>query len=414
MKKSSNLLPIIIMFFLFSMISFVTGMQDPFGVIVRAQFKASNALSQLGNFANFIAYACMGLPAGMILKRFGYKISALLAVSVGFIGVCITFLSGVVESFGVYLTGAFVSGFSMCMLNSIVNPMLNTLGGGGKRGNQLVQFGGSCNSINATIVPVLIGYLIGTVSQDTKIADANPALFIAMGVFAFAFIVLLFSRIPEPELEMAKEAGHTEKVNMGDAIRGALQHKNLVFGMIAIFMYVGMEVGIANVTNLFLTSSEVGVTASISGTIVGMYWFLMFVGRFVGGIFGGKIQVRTMLTTVLVTGIALLIIGMCIGTRYSFTFSGEQIPLCVACFVLCGLCNSVMWGSVFNLAVNKLGEYTSIASGLFMIMVCGGGVLPILQAWSVNYLGFVGSYTIPMLALCYILWFALKGSRVKE
>ena len=160
-NKNGNALAIGIMFFLFAMISFVTGLQNPFGVIVKSQFGASNLLSQLGNAANFIAYAVMGLPAGLILAKKGYKFTALASVLVGFIGVGITFLSGIFESFAVYLLGAFISGFSMCMLNTVVNPLLNTLGGGGNKGNQLIQWGGSCNSLAATICPVLVGYLIG-------------------------------------------------------------------------------------------------------------------------------------------------------------------------------------------------------------------------------------------------------------
>ena len=162
---------------LFFMISFVTGLQNPFGIIVKNQFAASNFMSQLGNAANFIAYAFMGIPAGMLLQKIGYKKTALLAIIVGFCGVGISYLSGVAGSYAVYLTGAFVSGFSMCMLNTVVNPMLNTLGGGGNKGNQLIQVAGSVNSIGATIVPVLVGYLIGDAAK-AQISDANPALFL--------------------------------------------------------------------------------------------------------------------------------------------------------------------------------------------------------------------------------------------
>ena len=267
MNKKGNVLAIAIMFFLFAMISFVTGLQNPMGIIVKEQFDASNAMSQLGNLANFIAYAFMGLPAGFILKKYGYKVTSLAAVAVGFIGVGISWLSGVAESFGVYLTGAFVSGFSMCMLNTVVNPMLNTLGGGGKRGNQLIQFGGSLNSLSATIVPVFVGYLIGEVTAETAISDANPALFIAMGIFALAFIIIAFSQIPEPELEAARAAaaeGRQEEGTMA-SIKGALSHKNLVFGVIAIFLYVGIEVGIPNIANLYMTTqTEEGAVALVN------------------------------------------------------------------------------------------------------------------------------------------------------
>ena len=254
-NNKGNVFAIAIMFFLFAMIAFVTGLQNPFGVVVKEQFGASNAMAQLGNAANFIAYAFLGLPAGFILKRRGYKVTALMAVAIGFIGVAITYLSGVVGQFWVYLLGAFVSGFSMCMLNTVVNPMLNTLGGGGNTGNQLIQLGGSLNSLAATIVPVLAGYLIAGKVKPT-IEDVNPALYIAMGIFALAFVILLLSRIPEPELEAARKNMEKKEAEEGtfSLIKGALAHKNLVFGLIAIFLYVGIEVGIPNTMNNYLTT----------------------------------------------------------------------------------------------------------------------------------------------------------------
>ncbi len=418
MKKNGNVLAIVIMFFLFAMISFVTGLQNPMAIIVKSQFEATNAMSQLGNLANFIAYAFMGLPAGFILKKYGYKVTSLAAVAVGFVGVGISFLSGIAESFAVYLIGAFVSGFSMCMLNTVVNPMLNTLGGGGNRGNQLIQFGGSLNSLAATIVPVLVGYLIGEVTSETAISDANPALFIAMGVFALAFVIILFSQIPEPELEAAKAAGQP-KENTMESISKALSHKNLVFGVIAIFLYVGIEVGIPNIANLYMTSPEVGISAGVAGTVVGMYWLLMLVGRLVGGIVGGKVSSKVMMAVVSSVAIVFIVTGMFLPDKFvkfpafnsDLSFSLVEVPLGVVFFVLCGLCTSVMWGSIFNLAVEGLGKYTSISSGLFMVMVCGGGVLPLIQGAIADSCGYVESYWLLVAALAYIFIFALFLSK---
>ncbi len=415
-KKKSNVLAIAIMFFLFAMISFVTGLQNPFGVIVKSQFGASNFLSQLGNAANFIAYAVMGLPAGLILSKKGYKFTALAAVLVGLVGVGITFLSGVVESFGVYLLGAFVSGFSMCMLNTVVNPMLNTLGGGGNRGNQLIQWGGSCNSLAATICPVLVGYLIGN-AANAKISDANPALFIAMAIFALAFIIIFFSDIPEPDLEAAKEA--PAKSGIGDEVKGALSYRHFIFGIIAIFLYVGVEVGIPNFVNLYMTSSAINIAAGVAGTIVGMYWFLMLVGRLVGASIGGKVSSRSMMLVVSCAALVLLVLGMIFGDSAQVPFPAfkdlrftmETIPLGVVFFVLCGLCTSVMWGAIFNLAVEGLGKYTSIASGLFMVMVCGGGILPLVQGAVADATSYLTSYIVVILAVLYLLWYTLMGSK---
>ena len=411
-NNKGNVFAIAIMFFLFAMISFVTGLQNPMGIIAKAQFGATNLMSQLGNAANFIAYAFMGLPAGFLLKGKGYKFTALVAIAVGFIGVGISYLSGILGSFSVYLLGAFVSGFSMCMLNTVVNPMLNTLGGGGNRGNQLIQLGGSCNSLAATIVPVLAGYLIGEVTEKTQVADVNPALFTAMGIFALAFTILLFSNIPEPELN---EAGDQPKENILESIKGAVSHKNLVFGVIAIFLYVGIEVGIPNIANLYMTDvNGLNIATGVAGTLVGAYWFLMLCGRLIAGAIGGKVSSRAMIITVSAAGILFLLAGMFLPKSITVNVLNSTVPFAILFFILCGLCTSVMWGAIFNLAVEGLGKYTSIASGLFMVMVCGGGILPLVQGAVVDHAGYMNSYWVLIAALAFILWFGLIGSRTNK
>ena len=415
MNKKGNVLAIGIMFFLFAMISFVTGLQNPMGVIAKAQFGATNLMSQLGNAANFIAYAFMGLPAGFLLKGKGYKFTALTAIAIGFVGVGISYLSGVFESFPVYLLGAFVSGFSMCMLNTVVNPLLNTLGGGGNKGNQLIQLGGSCNSLAATIVPVLAGYLIGEVTEKTQVADVNLALFIAMAIFALAFVIIFLSTIPEPELEAAAAAGEQKKEGTLESIKGAVSHKNLVFGIIAIFLYVGIEVGIPNMANLYMTSPDgLGMAAGVAGTLVGAYWFLMLCGRLVGGAIGAKVSSRAMMTFVSSVAIVFVLLGMFLPETMTMSLLDAQVPVGMVFFVLCGLCTSIMWGAIFNLAVEGLGKYSSIASGVFMVMVCGGGLLPLLQGFVPDKAGYIVSYWVIIAALAYTLLFALAGSRVNK
>ena len=414
-NKKGNVLAIGIMFFLFAMISFVTGLQNPMGIIAKAQFGATNFMSQLGNAANFIAYAFMGLPAGFLLKGKGYKFTALAAVAVGFVGVGISYLSGVLGSFPVYLAGAFVSGFSMCMLNTVVNPLLNTLGGGGNKGNQLIQLGGSVNSLSATIVPVLAGYLIGEVTEKTQVADVNPALFTAMGIFALAFVIILCSAIPEPELEAEAEGNDQKKESTLDSIKGALSFKNFVFGAIAIFLYVGIEVGIPNFANLYMTDvNGLNIATAVAGSFVGAYWFLMLVGRLVGSIIGGKVSSKAMMVAVSSAAILFIVLGIFLPSTLTVNLLETQVPVSILFFVLCGLCTSVMWGAVFNLAVEGLGKYTSIASGLFMVMVCGGGVLPLVQGVVADLAGYINSYWVLVAALAYMLWFALVGSKPRS
>ena len=416
-QNKSYVLPIAMMFALFFMISFVTGLQNPFGVIVKNQFMASNLESQLGNLANFIAYAFMGIPAGKMLERIGYKKTALAAIAVGFVGVCVTFLSGSAGSFAVYLTGAFISGFSMCMLNVVVNPMLNTLGGGGKRGNQLLQFGGAINSIGATIVPVLVGYLIGTISSETSIANANPALFLAMGIFALAFIVLFSMNIPEPHAAAAVANGVKNS-------HSPLSFRHFVLGAIAIFLYVGIEVGIPNIANLFMTGSTeangLGIDTTTAGSVVGTYWFLMFIGRLTGGSLGAKFSSKGMLSFVSLLGLVFVLLAIFIPEtqmvnmpvfKADISFGLAQVPMSIMFLILCGLCTSVMWGGIFNLANEGLGKYTAAASGIFMVMVCGGGILPAIQGWAADAVGYIQSYWVIVLAIAYLLFYALVGSK---
>ena len=291
-QKKNNALPIVMMFALFAMIAFVTNLCSPMGVIVKNQFGASNFEAALGNAANFIAYAVMGIPSGLLLKKIGYKKTALVAIVVGFIGVLLQYFSGKASdsnAFAIYLTGAFIAGFCMCMLNTVVNPMLNTLGGGGNKGNQLIQFGGVLNSFSATFVTIFVGALVGDATK-AKISDATPALFIALGIFAIAFIVLAIVNIPEPPTNQKKEASTQKDPYSAFSFR----HFNL--GILAIFFYMGIEVGVPYYVNQYLTATPdsatagVGIDAGIAGSIVGIYWLLMLVGRLVGGVIGSKVS----------------------------------------------------------------------------------------------------------------------------
>ena len=406
-NNKSNILPIVVMFLLFFMIAFVTNFAGSMGVIVKTQFGASNAMAQLGTLANFIAYAVMGVPAGIILKRKGYKFTSLLAVSVGFVGVGIQWLSGYAESFGVYVLGAFVAGFSMCLLNIVVNPMLNTLGGGGKRGNQLIQFGGSCNSIGGTLAPIILGYLIGGSAADAQVGDAAPAMLAAMLIFLVAFVIISLTKIPEPHIETAEQRA-AAKANKDKY--SPLSFRHFVLGAVAIFFYVGVEVGIPNTANLYMSNNP-AVGPAIAGTVVGLYWLMMMCGRLLGGAIGGKVSSKAMLVSVSSLAIVMLLCVMFFPETWVVAFKGIELPVSMILMFLCGLMTSVMWGAIFNLAAEGLGKYTPAASGIFMALVCGGGILPFFQNLLADHTNYLISYIVPIAGLLYILFYALVGSK---
>ena len=205
-KKSGAVVAIIAMMFLFAMISFVTNMAAPFGIIWQNLYDGKFDAGMIGNLANFAAYLFMGIPAGIMITKIGYKKTALVALALGFIGIGVQYISSYLDgsnisTYVVYLLGAFICGFCVCILNTVVNPMLNLLGGGGNRGNQLIQTGGSLNSLAATLTPMLAGAMIGEVSKKTSMNDVAPLLLIALGIFAASFVIIYFTKIEEPETE---------------------------------------------------------------------------------------------------------------------------------------------------------------------------------------------------------------------
>ena len=396
---------------LFAMIAFVTNLCSPMAVIVQNQFGATELESQIGNYANFIAYLVMGIPSGMLIVKFGYKKTALIALGVGIVGMLLELLSGSMGSYLIYLLGAFVSGFCMCMLNTVVNPMLNVLGGGGNTGNQLIQIGGAFNSAAAVAVYIILGALIGEVTKETGIADAAPAMYIALAIFVLAAVVLFFTKIEEPKQEPVKM----------ELVKGALSYRHFALGALAIFLYMSVEVGTPTYMIKYLIG-EVGISAGVASLIAAVYWFAMFIGRSVGGSIGGKVSSRAMVRTVAVAAIALLAFGILSPASWTVNVPGVdwanlsmiwvEVPIGVAAFICVGLCTSVMWGGIFNMAVEGLGKYTAAASGIFMTMVFGCAVMVAVQAFVIDVTGSIlGSYIIPLICAGYILFYALIGSK---
>ena len=390
-KKQGSIIAILAMVFLFAMIAFVTNLCSPMAVILKNYFSVSESLAQVGNYGNFGAYLLMGIPAGLLIQKFGYKTTALAALVVGIVGLLVQWLSGSV-GFVVYLIGAFVSGLCMCMLNAVVNPMLNLLGGGGNRGNQLVQIGGVFNSAAAVCVYILMGSLIGD-AATAKVSDAQPALFIALAIFIFAFVVIFFTKIQEPQqAAKAKEAKDEHS---------CYSFRHFKLGMLAIAVYGAVEVCPPTYIFSYLTAAKdatnpgLGMDAGYCGTLGAVYFIFMLIGRFVGGMIGGKISAKSMISTVSIAAIILTAAGMLLPET-----------------MLVGFCASVMWGGIFNLATEGLGKYTAAASGAFMMMVAGFAVMIFIQAKVIDFThNYISSFIVVLLSAVYILYYALLGSK---
>lgn len=424
-KQSGSIIAIIAMMFLYGMISFVTNLAAPIGIIWKNIFggDSANMVGMLGNAMNFLAYFFMGIPAGKMLGRVGYKKTALIGIGIGLLGVFVQFCSGFfvdakTTGFVIYLLGAFISGFCVCMLNTVVNPMLNLIGGGGNRGNQLNMIGGTLNSLAGMLTPLFVGALIGEVTKRTSIVNVNPVLYIAMGVFAAAFVILYFVPISDPQ--MGKTGSNVVFEH------SAWNFRHFVLGAIAIFVYVGVEVGIPGTLIYYLSDTTAkggGLSAAtataIAGSVSGTYWFLMLVGRFGTGFIADKVSSRTLMIITTTIAMGLIIVAMVLGSSITVSmpvFTGKSfdivtVPISALLLVLCGLCTSVMWASIFNLATEGLGKYTASASGIFMMMVVGGGILPLIQNLVADNSSYMLSYIVPFLGIVYMAFYAIVGSR---
>lgn len=421
-KKSGSFIAIATMFALYGMVGFVTFMAAPVGAIWKEQpgIAGSNMLATMGVTMNFMAYLFMGIPSGMLLSKIGYKKTSLAAIAAGCIGVLIQTASGYVPgsltigtlptAWFVYLLGAFISGFSMCMLNTVICPMLNTLGGA--RGNQLNLAGGTFQSICTTLAPILLGGIVGAVTAETKITDISGVLFTAAAVFAIAFIIISFLPIKDPE--------QVATADTGDGL--PLTSRHCLMGIFGIFLYMGIEAGVGTGMNLWLSDANSSPLlalgndptklAAIAGSAFGAFCFLMLVGRFIGSAIGGKVTPRMLLLATAGLGVVFVALGMALSkVGYGIPFGVGTLPISAFFFIACGLCASVMWATIFNLSVDGLGKNTEKASGLFMEMVIGGALLPLVQNFIADKAGFVVSFIVPLLCFAYLFVYALAFTR---
>lgn len=423
-KPGVNWVAVITMMFLCGMIAFVTYLGQPLSNVWKAQeaIKNSTMLAMLGNAMVFVAYLFMGIPGGKMLGRIGYKKTALIGIASGFVAMAVQLLSGklpmeggVALPYGVYLVGGFIGGISACLLNMVVNPMLNLLGGGGKRGNQLNMAGMTFNSLTATVTPLIVGSVAAAaLKQGGSMADCDPLMYTALAVFAVSFLIIAMVNIKDPE-----QAVVTEKIG----VFAPLRFRHCLLGVLAIFAYMGVEAGIPGVMTQWLTAeggplAATGNAAAIAGAVVSVYFLLMFVGRLIGAAIGGKVSSRVMMTVTSSAAILFIIVGTLttgIAAKMPVLEGGVkmvEVPLAAVFFALCGLCASVMWPAIFNLATEKLGKYTAAASGLFMMMVFGGFVFQILQGLLIDSgVSFMASFIVPGLALAYILLYTVGFSK---
>jgi FHS family L-fucose permease-like MFS transporter len=412
-NTNNYLIPFISMVILFFIVGFLTTANTQFQAPLKATFLADvgsmkNTLATLITFSWFLAYPIGGPIGSRWVNRSGYKATLVRGLGVMILGLGLFWLSSVVTvrypdivyqwadnrlpvGFFIFLFGSFTVGASAAILQVVINPYLVACLVKNTQAVQRMAIGGTANSIGTTVAPYFVsGIVFGGLSVD-EIAVSQLAFpfLILMAVVVVLVVLLLY--LPLPDIEEA----HATR---GETLeRSVWSFRHLTLGVIAIFFYVGCEVCIGGNLNLYVLSDLQGsiVTATLMATL---YWGGLLVGRLISSMLN-KISPRTQLVFTTVMATIFLFIAMWTNNPWLL--------------VAVGLFHSIMWGCIYTLAVTGLGKYTSIASGVFMIGVVGGAVLPLVQGFIADILGsWRWSWLIVLLGELVMLSYAVIGSRI--
>ena len=413
--------PFLLLTFIYFIVGFLTTVngqcQGPLKIAFLSEATAMrNSLTTLISFAFFLGYLLNSSRTGRMLNLIGYKrtlIRSLIVMVEGLVfytasAFCAEYAgdAGVVVNgdfvpFGyfVFLMGSFLMGTAAAMLQVVINPYIAAYPLPGTSAVQRMNFTCAVNSFGTTIAPLFVtGIMFAGVPLDSVTASQLTLPFILM-TLCIVVTTLTTRRLALPDIEGIRSSSSdaTSSVSSGENARSVWSFRNLRYGVITIFFYVGTEVSIGNNINLHameLTASGMALSPALLATI---YWGGFLIGRMVSASMK-NVKPRPMLITVTLGAIALMTAAMLT----------ENLWLLAAV----GLFHSVMWSCVFTLAVDGLREYTSRASGVFMMGVFGGAVFPVLQGMLADWIGsWQFTWTIALVCEFVLLWYGLRGYR---
>lgn len=432
-KQPDYLPPFITLVILFFFVGFLTTVNGQFQGPLKTVYLSNagelkNTFATLISFAWFMAYPLTGGLGASWVTRYGYKrtlIQGLLiliaglgifwlssAYTIEFPESCFAIGSAVIPwGYVIFLLGSYVVGAASTVLQVVINPYLTACKVKGTQPVQRLNIGGSVNSIGTTLAPFFVtGIVFGGISmEEVQIGQIQHSFLWLMGIFIFVTLVFTHMALPDIQDTKADQGNKLEK--------SVWSFSHLRLGVVAIFCYVGVEVCVGANINLYAMELEKGgrevlflgkdalsigdVHLAIPALMATLYWGGMLVGRLVSSVLNHitprvQLGVAAALATLSIT-IAILLDNPWI-------------------LVGVGLFHSVMWGAIFTLSVNQLGKYTSVASGVFMIGIIGGSLLPLCQGVFADLLGGVWRWTwfIVVVGEVYILYYALSGSQVKQ
>ncbi len=400
---------------LFFMWGFITCLNDILVPHLKAVFTLNYTQVMLIQFAFFTAYAVISIPAGVIVEKIGYKNGIVIGLITAGIGCLMFYPAAAYQSYIMFLVALFILASGITLLQVAANPYVAILGKPETASSRLT-LAQAVNSLGHTIAPYFGSLIILSVAVKTaedfksmapseidayKLAEASAVQVPYLGLAAVLFVIAaIFAIIKLPKIEAAEIASSNgDGQNFHDMHNSAWKYPHLVIGAAAIFLYVGAEVSIGSfLVNYFGQSSIAGLPEEQAGKYVSFYWGGAMVGRFLGSAIQRKIKPANVLVFNAFVAAGLVLISM---------FTSGQIAMWSILAV--GIFNSVMFPTIFTLAIDGLGKHTGQASGILCSAIVGGAILPVIQGFFADNIGIQLAFFVPVIGYLFVAFYGLKG-----
>jgi FHS family L-fucose permease-like MFS transporter len=385
---------------LFFMWGFITCLNDILIPHLKGVFDLSYSQAMLVQFCFFGAYFIVSLPAGAIVKKLGYQKGIVLGLIIAAFGCLCFYPAASMHSYPVFLMALFILASGITLLQVSANPYVSMLGDA-KTASSRLTMTQAFNSLGTTIAPFFGALLILNQAAESMSAQASAEAVQMPYVFLAAMLLVLaaiFAWIKLPDLSSNH---NNQKTDLNTDSGSAWQYSHLVLGAVGIFVYVGAEVSIGSFLVSFFADPDIaGLEESEAAKYIAYYWGGAMVGRFIGAVVMQKIAAGKVLCFNAAFAVLLILVA---------TFS--QGVIAMVAILLVGLCNSIMFPTIFSLAIHGLGKHTGQGSGILCLAIVGGAIIPLFQGLLADSVGVQLSFVMPILCYFFIAYYGLIGSK---
>jgi MFS transporter, FHS family, L-fucose permease len=378
---------------LYFMMGFITCLNDTLVPYFKEGFTLTYTQSSLVQFYFFLTYGVMSIPAGRIVERVGYKKGMVLGFSIAALGAMLFFPAAVMHQYYLFLAALFVVAIGIVLLQVAANPYITVLGPARTASSRLTLIQG-VGSIGTTVAPLFGASFILSNLQEAGISS-DAVKYPYLGIAALLVVIALFvSRLHLPTIR-----AEAKSEVLSDEGRSIFSFRNLKLGVWAIFCYVGAEVSIGTFLTNYIADT-LTITEEQANSYVAFYWGGMLVGRLLGSLILKTVRAQVVLSISAITAILLIIL--------SVSSTGN---LAVWSMIAVGLCNSIMFATIFSLSVEGLGKYTTKASGILSTAIVGGAIISFSQGFLIDHYTWLISFMLPLVCYLYILFYGVNGYR---